>query len=240
MRWTTVVACLLLTAAAVEGIRSPAPLVATDNAAYQITVTPPRPGPEDRVVLTVRSQCPATFEAPAIDGRVIRLTEVPNLILAPCFSLPMYDLDIAIGRLAPGEYTVLLLFADGVEPPVLNLVFHFQVVPETAALRLGAGRFRLTAFWTRPDGTTAVAEAVPLGADTGAFRFSGDAGLKLLARVLDGCAVNGHRWVLLGGLTEAAVEILVEDTSTSTRRTYRDPAGRPFRPVRDATAFACP
>ena len=35
--------------------------------------------------------------------------------------------------------------------------------------------------------------------------------IEVFAKVLDGCAVNGHYWVFVGGLTDVEVELAVVD-----------------------------
>ena len=113
-------------------------------------------------------------------------------------------------------------------------------VPGETALCLGAGdRFRVTAIWAT-SGAAGAGRAEPLTADTGWFWFFRDTNLELIVKVLDGCPVNGRFWVFAGGLTDVAVELVVEDAATGARRTYSNPRGTAFRPIQDTAAFGCP
>ena len=114
-------------------------------------------------------------------------------------------------------------------------------VPSDTVLCLGAGdRFRVTATWATGEGTAGEGRAEPLTVDTGWFWFFRDTNLELIVKVLDGCPVNGRFWVFAGGLTDVAVELVVEDTAAGGRRAYSNPQGTPFRPIQDTGAFPCP
>jgi hypothetical protein len=43
--------------------------------------------------------------------------------------------------------------------------------------------------------------------------------------------------VFAGGLTDVGIEITVTDTLSGVSKTYENPAGQAFRPVRDTVAF---
>ena len=59
--------------------------------------------------------------------------------------------------------------------------------------------------------------------------------------MLDGCSINGHFWVFIGGLTDVEVEIRIEDTETGEIETYANALGEAFQPIQDTSAFAtCP
>jgi CSLREA domain-containing protein len=110
--------------------------------------------------------------------------------------------------------------------------------PDPQSLCLGAGgRFRATVVWTA-QGTSGNARAVPLTADTGAFWFFSAGNLELQIKVLDGCGVNQRFWVFLTGLTDAGVEVTVEDTWTGESWLYGRPGGSPVPTVTDTNAFA--
>jgi hypothetical protein len=63
--------------------------------------------------------------------------------------------------------------------------------------------------------------------------------VEALVKVLNGCDINGHYWVFLGGLTNVEVEVRVTDTVTGHSRTYASPRGPAFLPVQDTRALAC-
>ncbi len=108
-------------------------------------------------------------------------------------------------------------------------------------LCLQAGRYEVAATWTTPNGQQGAAQARPLTAASGAFWFFAPDNLELLIKVLDGCGVNGRRWVFAAGLTNVGVELTVRDTATGAVRTYAKPPRSPFQPLQDTAAFAaCP
>ncbi len=106
-------------------------------------------------------------------------------------------------------------------------------------LCLDAARFRVRAAWSKQDGTGGQGRAVPLTGDTGYFWFFDSANVEVMVKVLEGCGVDGHRWVFASGLTNVAVELTVTDTVSGTTNTYRNPQGTAFLPIQDTGAFAC-
>lgn len=111
--------------------------------------------------------------------------------------------------------------------------------PDAETLCLGAeDRFRVTARWTA-GGNAGAGKAVPLVSHTGSFWFFDPANLELTVKVLDGCGLGGHWWVFLSGLTDAGVEVEVEDTRTGETWTHSRPAGTPLQPVLDTEALPC-
>ena len=113
-------------------------------------------------------------------------------------------------------------------------------VADDTSLCLGDGRFRATATWKNPDGSTGSGQAVPVTGDTGYFWFFDESNIEVVAKVLDACGVNGRFWVFLGGLTNLDVTLTVADTKTNASRTYVNAAGTPFAPVQDTSALPCP
>ena len=112
--------------------------------------------------------------------------------------------------------------------------------PGSSSLLL-RGRFRVEAHWQVGPGKTGEGQAVELSSDSGAFWFFDSANLELLVKVLDGCGAGAHFWVFAGGLTNIHVELKVTDTFTGAVKTYTNPAGSPFLPIQDTSAFAtCP
>ena len=106
-------------------------------------------------------------------------------------------------------------------------------------LCLEKGRFRVRLDWETEDEETGAGTGLPLSGDTGLFWFFEPDNIEIVIKVLDGCAVNGHRWVFAGGLTDVAVEMSVVDVQTGATRNYVNRLGRPFRPVKDTEFFSC-
>ena len=133
----------------------------------------------------------------------------------------------------------------GAAPGVVSEVVEPETVAGAAAcvgsdtaLCLQEDRFLVSANW-RVGEQSSAAMGFQRTADTGMFWFFGPDNVELIVKVLDGCAVNGHRWVLAGGLTDVVVDISVTDTETGETRAYGSPGGSPFRPMFDLEAFSC-
>lgn len=206
-----------------------------------LVIEPPTPTTADEVTIRLRSPCPLGVEVPSRRGAVLRITTVPSLSLAPCYQDPTYEIPLSFGRLPAGDYTVVVLFDDGPGEPYLVRTASFRVVPgPEESLSLQGGRFRVRAVWRTEGGRTGPAQAFPLSSDTGAFWFFSPDNLELTVKALNGCAVNGRYWFFASGLTNLGVTLHVEDTVTGQERIYEHPAGRPFAPILDTRAFACP
>lgn len=87
------------------------------------------------------------------------------------------------------------------------------------------------------------AEARVVDADLGSgqtalFYFDSPHSPEILVKVLDGCAVNGHRWVFVAAATDLPVRVVVQDRAGRVWTTnLRD--GHPARSVGDTQAFSC-
>ncbi len=68
--------------------------------------------------------------------------------------------------------------------------------------------------------------------------FFGRDNAEILVKVLDGCAVNGHRWVFAAPVTDLAFNLHV-DSPTGERWTHRNRFGQTADTVADVSAFPC-
>ena len=105
---------------------------------------------------------------------------------------------------------------------------------------LNGDRFIVTVRW-RTGNQNGGGRQVKLSSDSAYFWFFDPSNVELVVKVLDGCPVNGHYWVFMGGLTNVGVDITITDVATGTTRTYMNLEGQPFQPVQDTSAFpTCP
>ncbi len=109
---------------------------------------------------------------------------------------------------------------------------------DDGALCLQQGRYEVRARFSAGD-VDGAAGSLARTVDSGMFWFFAPENVELVAKVLDGCAVNGHRWVLLGGLTDVGVEVTVSDSLSDATKTYANAEGSLFPSMFDTTAFAC-
>lgn len=101
------------------------------------------------------------------------------------------------------------------------------------------GRFKVEAEYRTAQNPMKAASIGDLGSDTAYLTFFREGNAEALVKVLDGCAINGHHWVFIGGLTNIEANIRVTDTVTGQSKTYSNPAGNAFRPVQDVRALPC-
>ena len=92
------------------------------------------------------------------------------------------------------------------------------------------GRFSVEVGFVDPKAGTGVQEAAQVipsltTAKTGFFWFFNSSNIELAVKMLDGRALNGHFWLLYGGLSDVEYEITVTDTVTGEASTYRNEPG---------------
>jgi hypothetical protein len=109
--------------------------------------------------------------------------------------------------------------------------------PGATTLCVNGSRFAVGVTWATPDGNAGAGQAVSLTSDTGYFWFFTPNNVEMVAKVVDGRALNGSFWVFAGGLTNVDALTTVIDTTTGAVRTYRNPQGTPFQPIQDSNAF---
>lgn len=114
-------------------------------------------------------------------------------------------------------------------------------VPGPTVLCVGGGRFRVEAAWKDFQGGAGPGTVVPgaVSEDSGLFWFFAPENWELLVKVLDGCAVNGHRWVFAAATTNVEYTLTVTDTETGRAWSWRNPPGRSSPAVTDTVALGC-
>jgi len=101
-------------------------------------------------------------------------------------------------------------------------------------------RFAVTVHW-RVQNQSGNGEQVSLTSDSALFWFFNPDNIEMVVKVLDGCGVNGHYWVFMGGLTNVGVTTTVTDVASGVAKTYTNTEGIAFQPIQDTLAFeTCP
>jgi hypothetical protein len=132
------------------------------------------------------------------------------------------------------------------EPASLNPVVTFEgpsaCVESMTTLCLEHDRFRVRARWTRRDGSTGAAHAVPVTGNSGHFWFFESDNVEIVLKMKNACAAPfNHFWFFAAGLTDVDTVIEVADTQSGRVLTYHNPQGRAFPAVQDTDAFpTCP
>ena len=120
----------------------------------------------------------------------------------------------------------------------LGLAWAFAAQAAAPPLVLQGGRFEVQAEWRTSNGQTGVGTPARLTDETGTFWFFSPTNVEMVVKVLDACSNPSHRfWVFAGGLTDVQVDLVVTDTATAEKKTYRNPQGTPFEPIQDTDAF---
>jgi hypothetical protein len=100
----------------------------------------------------------------------------------------------------------------------------------------------VTLDFRTPQGLEAHAQVASAGTDnSGLFFYTNPSNWEMLVKVLDGCPVNGRKWVFYAATTNVDFTLTVVDTQTGNFQVYNNPQGQAAAPVQDTGAFAtCP
>ena len=113
---------------------------------------------------------------------------------------------------------------------------------DDTTLCLQGERFRVTVEWRDFEDRQGAGQVVGAGSgDSGLMWFFNPDNWEMLIKVLDGCSINGHFWVLAAATTNVEYQLRVLDTATGSERTYSNALGVSSPAVVDNRAFAaCP
>ncbi len=110
--------------------------------------------------------------------------------------------------------------------------------PQGPGIELEDGH-RIDMCFQTPDGEVGRARDWGLRSRSSALlHFFDRENAEVLVKVLDGCNVNGHRWVFAAAATDLAFQLVVT-APDGQRWTHRNQAGRTAEPRSDAAAFRC-
>jgi hypothetical protein len=140
-------------------------------------------------------------------------------------------------ELGPVTAVAVTLVDNDVEP--------FECVENDEVHCLRNGRFEVRIAWRTGDSNgdaSGEARAVrPRADDSGLFWFFQPDNWEMLVKVLDGCSINDHHWLLFAATTDIGYTVRVTDTERGLFRTWDRPPGEATPAITDITAFAtCP
>ena len=102
------------------------------------------------------------------------------------------------------------------------------------------GPFKVEAFYrTSPAQALQAGNVVRLSDDTVYATFFDAANVEVLAKVLDGCALNDRIWVFTAGMTDVNVLVRVTNLATGAVWTQTSPKGQTYKTTLDTSAFVC-
>lgn len=100
-------------------------------------------------------------------------------------------------------------------------------------------RFEVEVEWRDGAGNSGLGRVAPGGTDDSVlFWFFGPDNWEVLVKVLDGCALNGHFWVLGAATTDVEYTLRVTDSVTGEVREYDNPLGQAASALADIEAFS--
>ena len=112
-------------------------------------------------------------------------------------------------------------------------------VPGTAAVTLSGG-YEVRMCFETPSGTRIDASNYHLEATaSGLLYFFDRDNVEVLVKVLDGCAINGHRWVFVAPVTTLAFNLEIAEQATGRRFVHHNPKNLTAETRADTAAFPC-
>ena len=122
-----------------------------------------------------------------------------------------------------------------------GFVTTVDAAAEPGAVLLNGERFAVVVEWRTAQGESGAAQLATRADDSAVLWFFSPDNWEMLVKLLDGCGVNGHFWLLAAATTNVELRMRVTDTVTGTVREYSSPLGASAAPVIDVEAFAaCP
>ena len=118
----------------------------------------------------------------------------------------------------------------------------FERYPEVSCLgQVGnqGSRFEIRGEWTTAQGSTGpMRQAFYAGEAIGLY-FFGRENVEIFVKILDGCAINDHHWLLVAGLTDVGVDLRIRDLAGGGQKVFHTAPGQAFTPSIDVRAFPC-
>ena len=126
---------------------------------------------------------------------------------------------------------------------VLGAADYTRCVPSASQITFAHGYTVSMCVEYQKDGETVEEDAKDYGLESresGLLYFFDRDNAEVLVKVLDGCAVNGHRWVFVAPVTDLAFNLYVDETATGERWEHRNPRGGQTASTKsDVAAFPC-
>ena len=102
------------------------------------------------------------------------------------------------------------------------------------------GRFQARVSAVGPAGERHEGQVARIGTNkSGLFYFFDPENWEVLLKVLDGCGINGHYWVLAASATDLGLDLRVEDAVIGRSKRYGTEPGQPAPAIVDTEALAC-
>ncbi len=203
--------------------RGNARIVSDPSESGGIRVEPENPtdSEEVRILVWDREPLPCRSELARIDRSgdelLIHATRTCEGTIPRDFSSHAFS--VSLGALKPGRYFAEVRFInedeDPTSPPTTHAAIEFDVSSQSAPISTGNGRFQVQVTWQDFEGGEGFGrEVFTSSRDDVLVWFFDPSNPEMLIKVLDGCAINDHHWVLLSAATDVAYEIEIRDVLT--------------------------
>lgn len=130
--------------------------------------------------------------------------------------------------------------------PVVQERCFIEGYPEVSCLgylgSFGDYRFEIEGEWkTREgkEGPTREAFVAGQGGEAVGLYFFNRSNVELFVKILDGCYINDHQWLLVAGLTDVGVDLSIRDRVAGREKIIHTEPGQAFAPSIDIEAFPC-
>lgn len=140
----------------------------------------------------------------------------------------------------PRRAGLAILMLLGIAPLATHPASAGSCVPSPTTLCLGSERYQVGVDWQSAQ-ASGEGQVFPVAtSNAGFFTFEDPTQVELLAKVIDGCAVNGSSWVFLADLSALGLAIDTADTASGAVSAYNLSLGAISRPIADTAALSCP
>ena len=143
----------------------------------------------------------------------------------------------------PGEYESASVARMNAPYFAARFSAHTDCEPTSVQITFDHGyEVRACFLNTSEDGRAVESDAFDYGLDSeesGLLYFFDRDNAEVLIKVLDACAVNGHRWVFVAPVTDLGLKLEVHEVRSGELWVYRNTAGKTAEAKSDTAAFPC-
>lgn len=240
LRFAPVVACSLLLLAG-------RPLLAQGSQRFTAELRPAVPTTFDDLTLAVTADVNGVlcgraltlaYFAPQSKDLVLYAVTLDSDVACPAAVEP-FTFEFPLGKLAAGAHTVGVSVPG--DDPQFESLLSFQVAVTPASHVTLHGRFDVAVQWQDFAGGQGIGRPVPRKTrDSALLWFFAADNWEMLVKVLDGCAVNGHWWILGSGATNVPFTLYAVDRDTGVSWQHENASGHPAGTFFNTRFSACP
>ena len=212
-----------------------AALPAASQGFENVAIRPAAPTVADDIVLEVTADVNALCgDALALGWFSPESPEIPLFVVTVSpgggcpASVELFTFEFPLRRLAAGTHTVGLMTPQGGSLlPLFEPLVTFVVSADPGDHVTLHERFEIRAVWQDFAGGEGIGRPVPdPSEDSALLWFFAPDNWEILLKILDGCALNGHWWILGSGATNVPFTLEVRDLETGAVWAHINPSGQ--------------